>query len=371
MANLTDEAAYQPLTTEESLLCHICLEKKPDTWVLPQCSHAVCRQCLSDYATEKVTERALVIHCPYFQCQTELDDSLLLHCLTAEQIEKLRRFRWIAEMERDPALRWCPKPNCEGYGLISTSEAGPLSCVICGFRYCPHCLEPSHEPAPCSVLPLGSVKFCPRCRVKVERATGCSHMHCPHCKFHWCWLCGEPYFAMHFLGCVVERHKFIDPTYDFIAILFLMPIIVLVALIAIGFLWLPEAVRDLRKSAGRDDNLGKCCVLLLGILSLALTPLVFLLLSLCLGIAVMSDFGRYLRENPQSLTCLARREGYWLLLTVLLGLLLSPVLLLAGLLTVMLSPLAALLLLALKCCCRRRSGGVRWAAAIPGYRLGD
>ena len=365
-------APYQPLSCEESVLCRICMEPKVtvDTLSLAPCSHAVCKDCLADYCSQKVAERALTVLCPHFQCQTELEDSVLLLCLSAEQMEKLRRFRWMAEMERDPALRWCPQPNCEGHGLVPTDGAATVTCSVCSFHYCPQCLEASHEPTPCAVLTMGAAKFCPRCRVKVERAAGCSHMQCPHCAYQWCWLCGEPYFSMHFLGCVVERHKLFNPSYDFIVTLFLLPIIVLIAVLVIAFLWLPEVMKDLRKSHGRPSRLGKCVLLVLGLLSLALAPLVLGLLCLGVGVAVMADLGRYLRENPQVLSPLAKREGCWILLTLTIGLLLSPVLVLAGLLMVVLSPVAALLLLGLKCC-RRGSEDISLAAAVPGYRLGD
>ena len=176
---------------------------------------------------------------------------------------------------------------------------------------------------------------------------------------------------MHFLGCVVERHKLFNPSYDFIATLSLLPIIVLVAVLVIAFLWLPEVIKDLRKSHGRPPRLSKCALLILGLLSLALSPLVLGLLCLGMGVAVMADIGRYLRENPHALSALAKREGCWILLTIILGLLLSPVLVLAGLLMVVLSPVAALVLLGLKCCCRRGSPGLSEEADIAGYRLGD
>ena len=366
-------APYLPLSSEESVLCRICMESKAtaDILVLAVCNHAVCKNCLMDFCAQKVAERTLIIQCPYFQCHVELEDSVLLLCLSTEQMEKLQRFRWMAEMERNPALRWCPQPNCEGHVLVSSNGAATVVCSICEFRFCPQCLEACHEPASCTVMTMGTAKFCPRCRVKVERAAGCSHMQCPHCSYQWCWLCGEPYFSMHFLGCIVERHKIFNPSYDFIATLFLLPVIVLIATLVLAFLWLPEVIKDVRKSHGRPSRLGKCVLLVLGVLSMALAPLILGLLCLGVGVAVMADLGRYLRENSYALSPLAKREGCWLMLTILIGLLLSPVLVLGGLLIVALSPVAALILLGLKCCCRRGNEGIPEAAAIPGYRLGD
>ena len=34
-----------------------------------------------------------------------------------------------------------------------------------------------------------NISFCPMCRTKVERISGCNKMHCAFCDFEWCWIC--------------------------------------------------------------------------------------------------------------------------------------------------------------------------------------
>ncbi|MFH4983160.1 hypothetical protein AB6A40_009869 [Gnathostoma spinigerum] len=33
-------------------------------------------------------------------------------------------------------------------------------------------------------------KPCPKCRVKIEKDSGCNKMHCSKCDTNFCWLCG-------------------------------------------------------------------------------------------------------------------------------------------------------------------------------------
>lgn len=41
--------------------------------------------------------------------------------------------------------------------------------------------------------------FCPKCKTKVEKESGCNHMTCYICKFQWCWLCGGTYSQYHYM----------------------------------------------------------------------------------------------------------------------------------------------------------------------------
>ena len=51
-----------------------------------------------------------------------------------------------------------------------------------------------------------AISFCPKCKTKVEKASGCNHMTCYLCNFQWCWICGATYYDGHYnplnpLGC--------------------------------------------------------------------------------------------------------------------------------------------------------------------------
>ena len=42
------------------------------------------------------------------------------------------------------------------------------------------------------------VRFCPKCKVRIEKDMGCNHMTCYYCSFEFCWICGATYTKDHF-----------------------------------------------------------------------------------------------------------------------------------------------------------------------------
>ena len=38
---------------------------------------------------------------------------------------------------------------------------------------------------------MGKYQSCPKCKMMVERVSGCDMMHCSQCKTMFCWSCGK------------------------------------------------------------------------------------------------------------------------------------------------------------------------------------
>ena len=354
------------------LLCKVCDSSKDeeDVRTLEECQHKVCTDCLKEYVEQKIAERETKLKCPHYKCDTVLGNEVIQSCVSPESYHKLEHFRWVDSMQQNPLLRWCPQTDCEGYGLLSPAHTPKVTCNTCGFEFCEKCQGSFHGAEKCVATgeELKAVKFCPRCRVRVERAAGCSHMMCPRCGFQWCWLCGKAYFSMHFLSCSVERSKLLHPTCDVILFFTLLPIIAFIALLILSALWLPDLVKELGRST-KAFELRRWIRLPLGVLSLLLAPLPIAIICICLGSALMADFGRYLRENPHPLSSLANHEGYWLFLTIFLGLLLSPIVVALGLLLIALGPVIGAALLLVKWAGGRQGEGGE--GEVQGYRLGE
>ncbi len=49
-----------------------------------------------------------------------------------------------------------------------------------------------------SYIERANVKYCPNCKVKIEKSEGCDHMTCFICKYQFCWLCLRKYTTHHF-----------------------------------------------------------------------------------------------------------------------------------------------------------------------------
>jgi hypothetical protein len=82
-------------------------------------------------------------------------------------------------------------------------KATKLECPDCKTAHCFNCREPWHgaftscEKAiekkfksweECQI----ALSFCPKCKTKIEKESGCNKMLCNFCHYKWCWLCKAP-----------------------------------------------------------------------------------------------------------------------------------------------------------------------------------
>lgn len=84
------------------------------------------------------------------------------------------------------------------------------ACEHCKFEFCGKCLMSwaKHQDKNCDELLAEEIgewfvssdfSNCPKCRVRVEKYSGCNKMTCPHCKYNWCWICGASCSYAHYL----------------------------------------------------------------------------------------------------------------------------------------------------------------------------
>lgn len=372
LTDLRPTSCDQPETVMVTL-CKICEIEKPqrEEVVVHPCEHVVCRECLRDYLGVCIAERQVTLICPYFQCRSALPEDVIQSHLPPEIYGKLLRFRETAELEKNPLLRWCPVAECDGYD-IQTNEQRKLKCRVCGFAYCFDCAEAYHGdspcPAPSTALP-SNLKFCPKCHVKVERAEGCSHMQCPRCRFEWCWLCGKPYFSMHFLTCDVMKSELRNPSHDSILLFLFLPFIAIVFLMVAAVLWLQELMRTNRQMRSYLAR-HRWTLPFVIVCSILLFPCILLFAVLFCGVGLMADFGEYLRANPRPLSVLVKKDCLWGGITIVLGVLISPVVVALTVLVVSCGPLIGLVLWLIKCC-NRHPRPVQVKNPVPGYRVGE
>jgi hypothetical protein len=217
--DLLTETGRPEVTGKEGLSCLIC-QAGDERVTLFGCDHVFCRDCLGEYLRLKVNEaQVLSIRCPQHRCATILAEEVVLKYLPPHSTDKYKRFRIKAELTKDPHLRWCPRADCEGYCLGSSSHKH-LICSMCLHEYCYYCSQPWHGEAPCKEqadqlldawAKQNDVRYCPNCRFRVEKMMGCSHMACIQCQYQWCWLCGEHWTDGHFATCSEFKRWWQDP----------------------------------------------------------------------------------------------------------------------------------------------------------------
>lgn len=241
MANIESTSMLQSFT------CKICCEDKSEVFTLPICSHSYCYDCISDYLTIRIQEaQVLKMPCPDHECGNEINEQDIKKLVSNLYYEKYLVFKRNTELSNNPFLKWCPQPDCTGYDLGNINK-DHLVCSVCTFEYCYYCSESWHPSGKCKQKhdrdldqwsQKNNARFCPNCRIKVQKTIGCDHMTCTRCKYEWCWLCGEEYKVNHAYKCrVIEIRKWDKPLFRIALwifssiILILLPVFVIIAFV--------------------------------------------------------------------------------------------------------------------------------------------
>lgn len=196
-------------------LCKLCLVELPPSsmWTLQQCSCVFCIECMRAYVEFEINEGAYEISCPDAVCEQQgvITMAEIEHLVSADNLDKHRRFRLNREVELDKSRTWCPRAGCEtvctvcsvggGGGGAGGERCAPQSvhCPTCAADFCSSCRAAWHGPhEPCQPQPaLGHqltfdselIKCCPMCAVPIEKDEGCAQMMCKRCKHVFCWYC--------------------------------------------------------------------------------------------------------------------------------------------------------------------------------------
>lgn len=138
--------------------------------------------------------------------------SLLFSKLAAHELSN-------CSITNHPGSRYCPLPGCERL-LMPAPCPGAWNIMLCdcGNTLCGDCSEileacACHPGIGCSEAKvlrkevsghdqdiaeyysseyvMQNSRPCPKCSVPIVRESGCDHMFCNQCEFHYCWQCGR------------------------------------------------------------------------------------------------------------------------------------------------------------------------------------
>mmetsp|Transcript_13200 Transcript_13200/g.24715 ORF Transcript_13200/g.24715 Transcript_13200/m.24715 type:complete len:443 (-) Transcript_13200:4430-5758(-) len=219
----------------DSSKCPICEEAlTQENGLALECGHSFCCSCLNEYMILRITEgKVMTVPCPVHTCRKGVSDDIVGRLVSPELLSKFMYFKERNQLTSNPRLRWCPRPDCQGYDLGSKNKKH-LKCSACQYEYCYYCGEAWHWKKKCknsSERKLDkwassrNVKFCPNCRLRVEKDLGCNHMSCTQCSYEWCWLCGWEYNPNHFNECPVMKQRYTNPPMSYVFCLLLAPIL--------------------------------------------------------------------------------------------------------------------------------------------------
>ncbi|KAL4446535.1 hypothetical protein ABPG74_005473 [Tetrahymena malaccensis] len=205
-------------TQQHILECAICCQeftvskKRP----LLNCDHQFCPECLKQYILNKINCcQVLHIICPQEGCDQEYNEKQIGEILNDDyQKERYIKFKQRQQLQLDPDIRWCIRPGCNN--AIKGQKNDPkLTCNECNMMICYFCTNQWHEGQTCEqaidqeynqMAKNFKVKYCPQCKTKIQKSDGCNHMTCTRCHYEFCWLCTKQYRSGHysslnFRGC--------------------------------------------------------------------------------------------------------------------------------------------------------------------------
>ncbi|CAL5088332.1 unnamed protein product [Urochloa decumbens] len=195
--------------------CSICMESMHIGEVFPidGCTHTFCITCVGQYIAAKVEENVLSIGCPDPGCKDGV-----LHPEACRDVIPLQLFqRWGAAL-CDSSLGelkfYCPFKECSAL-LVDDPGRGEaaitnVECPHCCRMFCAQCKVPWHDGVTCTefqrlgkdergredlllrkVARESKWQRCPKCKMYVERVTGCVYIVC-RCGHRFCYLCASP-----------------------------------------------------------------------------------------------------------------------------------------------------------------------------------
>jgi E3 ubiquitin-protein ligase RNF144 len=192
-------------TTIDRFYCTICTETVSGIQRFPVagCAHAFCASCVGQYIAARVEQNLLSVGCPDPGCKGGV-----LHPEDCRRVIPPPLFdRWgaaLCEAALPGELKfYCPFKDCSALLVDDTSPGDAaavltnVECPHCNRLFCARCKVPWHDGVQCAEFQrLGEDERgrddlllrkvaqqrrwgrCPRCRMYVEKVSGCDSMRC-------------------------------------------------------------------------------------------------------------------------------------------------------------------------------------------------
>ena len=231
------------LEPEEQKECSICFKNivlKSDPVTLGCCDRTICSECMQTMISTKVNDGQTFIPCPYPDCTKALQRDQIVKHIDVGLLDKYERFR--LNVEGDGTRKTCP--NC---CLITESDLPSfkpkkkttptpveynIACSECSFQWCYNCHSPWHEGLSCNSYREGDKQFmkwtkgrvsgytpncqkCPKCKVFIERSSGCDSMTCNRCHSHFCYKCGNHFRHIPGIGSHYKKLSVLGCPYNY------------------------------------------------------------------------------------------------------------------------------------------------------------
>ena len=189
---------------DKNASCDICYTEDNKSKRRECCGVIVCTMCFGEYLERKVALCVARIECP--NCDKSISEGSVLEIL--EESGRIQTRDEFARQVRGD--KRCPRCS----SILGKYVGG--KCPHCSLIWCFRC-DANHEGVSCDLYNSShhtqlkswaksvsegqwNAQKCPRCKIYIQRASGCDHMNCAHCRTHFCYRCGGQLRHMKFFG---------------------------------------------------------------------------------------------------------------------------------------------------------------------------
>ncbi|CAD8070096.1 unnamed protein product [Paramecium sonneborni] len=183
-------------TINEDNLCCYCLNQMKQPYILTNCNHKFCTECLNyDFQNSIKDINSLPIRCSLCSSSILLEDiQNILGQAKYEKLVELSINKYVNDMRG--VLIFCFNPGCSN---ILRIKGEIVFCENCKITYCIKCKVQMHYGMTCWEYQTGDqkileelmkkedIRFCPVCRSLAQKISGCMSVACSSCKKYICW----------------------------------------------------------------------------------------------------------------------------------------------------------------------------------------
>ncbi|KAK5580632.1 hypothetical protein RB653_000654 [Dictyostelium firmibasis] len=142
---------------EKRHLCMVCYCDLPitDFYILDECNHKYCNDCLNAHYTMQVRGGYSNLKCPFPTCKYYPTYQEIQHILSKQYFEKYDKTLVTVHLNNEKNLRYCPEVDCGAPIILPPNFDKTVSPTIecsnqeCLSSYCLNCREESHKGLTC------------------------------------------------------------------------------------------------------------------------------------------------------------------------------------------------------------------------------
>lgn len=171
--------------------------------LIEECNHFYCYDCVKNYIKLKIDNGDDTILCINNNCKKKLSYYFIRNFLDNETLEKFESNLLNKCVLRSSDMCYCPRNDCSKI-CVKNECSNKVNCMYCFYQSCFICKEIYKENHICenknllknvpndilsSFGDINKIKQCPKCKIVIEKKTGCNSVKCINCKITFCWQC--------------------------------------------------------------------------------------------------------------------------------------------------------------------------------------